>query len=64
MSPLDRVMHWRRQIIERAATGIPVTQVCREVGISRTLFYRWKQRYLRAGEAGLRPRPTPFTLPM
>ena len=57
MSPLDRVMHWRRQVIDRAAAGVPVTRVCREAGISRTLFYRWKQRYLRAGEAGLRPRP-------
>jgi transposase len=57
MSPLDKVMHWRRQVIERATAGMPVTRVCREAGISRTLFYRWKQRYLRAGEAGLRPRP-------
>ncbi len=57
MSPLDRVVHWRRQVLERAAAGIPVTRVCREAGISRTLFYRWKQRYLWAGEAGLRPRP-------
>jgi len=57
MRLLDKVMRWRRHVIERAAAGIPVTRVCREAGISRTLFYRWKRRYLEAGEPGLRPRP-------
>jgi transposase InsO family protein len=50
-------MQLPRQVIQRAAAGIPVTRVCREAGISRTLCYRWKQRYLRYGEAGLLPRP-------
>jgi len=57
MTLLDKVMQLRRHVIQRAAAGIPVTRVCREVGISRALFYRWKQRYLRSGDAGLAPRP-------
>lgn len=57
MTLSDKVMELRRQVIQRAAAGIPATRVCREAGISRTLFYRWKQRYLRYGDAGLRPRP-------
>ena len=57
MTLMDKVLQLRRQVIQRAAAGIPVTRVCREAGISRTLFYRWKQRLLRYGEAGLLPRP-------
>jgi len=45
-------------VIERVALGIPVVQACREAGISRTLFYRWKRRYLQCGDAGLAPYPT------
>jgi transposase-like protein len=52
-----KVVHLRRQVIQRAAAGTPVTQICREAGISRTLLYRWKQRYLRYGDARLLPRP-------
>jgi transposase InsO family protein len=57
MTLMDKVMQLRRQVIQRAAAGIPVTRVCREAGISRALFYRWKQRYLLYGDAGLAPRP-------
>jgi hypothetical protein len=57
MTLMDKVMQLRRQVIQRAAAGIPVTRVCREAGISRTLCYRWKRRYLRSGDAGLLPRP-------
>ena len=45
-------------ILQRAAVLGSVTQACREAGISRTLFYRWRRRYLRYGAEGLRPRPT------
>ena len=57
MTLWDKVVQLRRHVIQRAAAGIPVTRVCREAGISRTLFYRWKERYLRSGDAGLWPRP-------
>lgn len=34
-----------------------MTQACQDAGISRTLFYRWKLRYVQYGDAGLHPRP-------
>ena len=45
-----------------------VSQTCRFCGISRTLFYVWRERYQRDGLAGLRdgprgPRHHPFTTP-
>ena len=33
------------KLIKRVQDGEAVTQVCREVGISRTLFYRWYKIY-------------------
>ena len=54
----DSVRRHRLAILQRAALLGSVTQACREAGISRTLFYRWRQRYLRYGAEGLRPRPT------
>ncbi len=45
-------------IMQRTAQLGNVTRACQEAGISRTLFYRWRQRLLRYGAEGLRPRPT------
>lgn len=53
----DSVLRHRRAVIQHAATLGNVTQACREFGISRTLFYRWRRRLLRYGPDGLRPRP-------
>ena len=33
-----------------------VTLACREAGISRTVFYRWRTRFERYGTDGLHPR--------
>ena len=54
----DSVRRHRVAILQRAAVLDNVTQACREAGISRTLFYRWRRRYLRYGADGLRPRPS------
>jgi transposase InsO family protein len=54
----DSVRRHRLAILQRAAVLGSVTQACREAGISRTLYYRWRQRFLRYGPAGLLPRPT------
>ena len=54
----DSVRHHRLQIMQRAAQVGNVRRVCQEAGISRTLYYRWRQRLLRYGPEGLRPRPT------
>ena len=31
--------------IKRQESGIPVTEICRELGIHKATFYNWKARY-------------------
>lgn len=57
MTLAAKVVALRRHVIHRVAAGISVTRACQDAGISRTLFYRWKRRYVAYGEAGLHPRP-------
>ncbi|MBI4100792.1 glycosyltransferase [Candidatus Microgenomates bacterium] len=40
----------RLQMIERVKAGSPVTKVCQDFGVSRTIFYRWLKRYEAAVE--------------
>ena len=42
--------------LRRAGELGNVSAACRELGISRSLFYRWKDRYERYGRDGLHPR--------
>jgi transposase len=46
----------RLRVIERAQVHGNVSAVCRELGISRTVFYRWRQRLERYGVDGVHPR--------
>jgi putative transposase len=32
-------------ILKKAESGMPVTEICREEGISSALFYRWRSKY-------------------
>lgn len=59
MSTEESVARQRERVILRArALGRGgVARVCRELGISRTLFYRWERAYRAYGRDGLRPRP-------
>lgn len=53
-----RLQHWRLRIVkEGTAKPRNIAPVCRRYHISRHTFYKWKQRYEREGEAGLRDRP-------
>ena len=57
-----RVLHHYEQVTRN------VSQTCRFFGISRTLFYRWRDRYRQEGLPGLQdgprgPRYHPFTTP-
>ncbi len=54
----DSVRRTRLAILQRAALLGNVSRACQEAGISRTVFYRWRQRFVRYGPDGLRPRPT------
>jgi len=54
---LDESVHGMRlRVIERAQVQGNVSAVCRELGISRTVFYRWRQRLERYGVDGVHPR--------
>src|SRR5207247_2311820 len=54
---LDQSVHGMRlRVIERAQVQGNVSAVCRELGISRTVFYRWRQRLERYGVDGVHPR--------
>jgi len=53
----EKVLAQRLFVMRRAQELGNVTEARRQVGISRTLFYRWRRRYLRYGADGLKPRP-------
>jgi transposase len=54
---LDESVHGMRlRVIERAQALGNVSAVCREMGISRTVFYRWRKRLERYGVDGVHPR--------
>jgi transposase-like protein len=46
----------RLRVIERAQVQGNASAVCRELGISRTVFYRWRKRLERYGVDGVHPR--------
>jgi transposase InsO family protein len=52
----DSIQGLRLRVMARAAALGSVSAACREAGISRTLFYRWRQRLERYGADGLHPR--------
>ena len=54
----DKVHALRLHVLRRAAELGNVSAACREAGISRTMFYRWKERFTLYGSDGLHPRRT------
>ena len=58
MTLADSVVALRLKVMKRAEETGNVSEACRQFGISRTLFYRWRRRFVTYGEAGLVPRPT------
>ena len=54
---MTRRKHTEEQIaqaLKQAEGGIPIVDVCRELGISSSTFHRWRDRYTSLGAAGLR----------
>lgn len=33
-------------VLKQAEAGLPVVEVCRQVGITEQTFYRWKKQYI------------------
>jgi len=54
----DTVQRTRLRVLQRAEELHNVSAACREAGISRTLYYRWKRRFTLYGADGLHPRRT------
>ena len=54
----DKVHASRLRVLQRAEELGNVSAACREAGISRTLYYRWRKRFTRYGIDGLHPRRT------
>ena len=42
------------QALRRVKAGTPAVQVCRELGITQTTFYRWRKKYDPAAVSELR----------
>lgn len=64
MAPADSLARLRKALMDRAERReAPVTQLCREAGVSRSRFYELRSRYRQYGEAGLRPKPRPVERP-
>ena len=53
---LDESIQGMRLRVMKRAEAVGVTAACREAGISRTLFYRWRGRLQRYGVDGVHPR--------
>jgi transposase InsO family protein len=53
---LDESIQGMRLRVLKRAEVLGVSATCREAGISRTLFYRWRQRFQRYGPDGVHPR--------
>ncbi len=51
----DKVQSFRYHALRRACELGNVSQACRELGISRTVFYRWRKRSREYGFDGLHP---------
>jgi transposase InsO family protein len=52
----DRIQGLRLRVMARARVLGSVSAACREAGVSRTLYYRWRRRLERYGADGLHPR--------
>ena len=53
---LDESIQGMRLRVLKRAEAVGVSAACREAGISRTLFYRWRYRFQRYGANGVHPR--------
>ena len=49
----------RARIVLRAAEGVPLDRIARELGVQRNVVRTWVDRYGEAGLAGLQDRPRP-----
>ena len=63
MDRTSREIERRRRILEHAKTSGNVAKSCRYFGVGRASFYRWRERILKDGDEGLKPRKPGPTAP-
>ena len=64
VSTAKRDIRRKRQVLEYAERIGNIRKACRHFGIPRSLFYVWRDRYARDGDAGLvNRRPCAHTCP-
>ena len=64
VSTATRDIRRKRQVLEYAEGIGNIRKACRHFGIPRSLFYVWRDRYAREGDAGLvNQRPCAHTCP-
>src|SRR4029078_7622514 len=44
---------WRAEIVLLSADGVGTNEIMRQTGKSKTCVWRWQERFMRAGYAGL-----------
>jgi putative transposase len=44
-------------VLRQVEAGVPIADVCRQVGVSEATFYIWKKKYAHLGVAELRQMP-------
>lgn len=60
MRQIERVNHWRGIVEEQAASGLSVTEFCRQRSIPQPSFYYWRRRLGQVtGSTELRSEPAP-----
>ena len=50
-----RTARFKERAVQRMAAGEPVTGLSRELGVRRSLLYRWRDAYRKEGVSGFRP---------
>jgi len=51
----DSIQTFRLRVLQEGIRG-QVSATCRRFGVSRTVFYRWRQRFKQYGPDGLHPK--------
>src|SRR5690349_8415751 len=60
----EELMVRLKLVVLEFADHLGVTKACREFEVPRSSFYRWKQKYEKAGQSGLyRERPVAYRHP-
>lgn len=68
MNPNQKLAHQRLSVLELAQTLGSVSEACKRKGMTRTMFYEYKKRFIEQGIEGLKdlppiPKSHPFTTP-